>query len=403
LIDVNNFEDIRPYQDHEVAPAIQRIKKHEIYYRVMQWVYPNLDKADFDEMISSVSTIAEFQENLSGPAFKVITQMTTSGLTFTNMSAIEKNKSYLFLSNHRDIILDSALLNVSLMERGYKTTQIAIGDNLLRNPIITDIVRLNKNVIVNRDTPAREIITYSQRLSNYIRNAICREENSIWIAHREGRSKDGDDRTAGGLLKMLTMSGEGSFEERLRSLNILPMAVSYEYDPCDLYKANELISKQLYGNYKKKEGEDYKSMLKGLTGHKGRVNISVGQVLDKQIEFLGSISNRNDKIRQLAIEIDREMHMIYKLWPSNYIAYDLLHGSREFTDQYTNLEKFTFRNYLLGRVLKLTVARKRLGHDREGFRKAVREILLQMYANPVINRKEAERQRHLLGNSLFPQ
>jgi hypothetical protein len=202
---------------------------------------------------------------------------------------------------------------------------------------------------------------------------------------------------------MLSMSGEGSIEDRLRSLNILPMVVSYEYDPCDLYKANELISIKLYGSYKKQQGEDYRSMLKGLTGHKGKVNICVGQVVDKQITYLESIQNKNDKIRQLAIEIDREMHMIYRLWPSNYIAYDLLHGTREFSDQYSNLEKFTFRNYLMGRVLKLTVARKRLGHDREGFRKAVREVLLQMYANPVINRKEAERQIQLLGHSASAQ
>ncbi len=403
LIDVNDFKDICPYNDSEVPEAIQRIKKHELYYRVMQWVYPNLDKADFDEMLDGVRTVAEFQENLSGPAFKVITQMTTSGLTFTNMAAIEKDRSYLFLSNHRDIILDSALLNVSLMERGYRTTQIAIGDNLLRNPIITDLVRLNKNFIVNRDIPAKEMLSYSQRLSNYIRHVITEENTSIWIAHREGRSKDGDDRTANGLLKMLSMSGEGSIEDRLRSLNILPMVVSYEYDPCDLYKANELISIKLYGSYKKQQGEDYRSMLKGLTGHKGKVNICVGQVVDKQITYLESIQNKNDKIRQLAIEIDREMHMIYRLWPSNYIAYDLLHGTREFSDQYSNLEKFTFRNYLMGRVLKLTVARKRLGHDREGFRKAVREVLLQMYANPVINRKEAERQIQLLGHSASAQ
>lgn len=389
--DINDFESIRPYNDSEVAQAIELLSRNERFFEMMSWVYPSLDREDIIEMLSEIRTVDDFQQNISGPAFKVVTQMTTSGLTFSQIDRIEPDKAYLFLSNHRDIILDSALLNVTLMEKNFKTTQIAIGDNLLRHPMIKNIVRLNKNFIVNRDVNPKEMLLHSRRLSNYIHKTIVQDKISIWIAHREGRSKDGDDRTASGLLKMLCMEGEAeNLEDRLKALNILPMSVSYEYDPCDIFKVNELLVTKTQGNYQKEEGEDYRSMLKGLTGHKGRVHISVGSVLDEEIEEMREIPNKNDKIRFLTQKVDAQMHAIYKLFPSNYIAYDLLHGTREYSDQYSNLEKFAFRNYIRGRVLKFFIARKKIG-SQDGMRKQVRELFYQMYANPVINRKEVER------------
>lgn len=387
--DINDFESIRPYLDHEVPAAVALLSQNERFFEMMAWVYPSLDRADIVEMLSEIKTIDDFQQSLSGPAFKVVTQMTTSGLTFSQIDRISNDQAYLFLSNHRDIILDSALLNVTLLEKGLNTTQIAIGDNLLMHPMIRNIVRLNKNFIVNRNVNAKEMLMYSQRLSNYIRRTITEDKTSIWIAHREGRSKDGDDRTANGLLKMLSMVGEESLEEKLKSLNILPTAVSYEYDPCDIYKVNELLTLKIEGKYEKEEGEDYKSMLKGMTGHKGRVHIAVGSLLLEEINQLHTIANKNDKIRFLAQAIDRQMHEIYKLWPSNYIAYDLLNGGRTFSEHYTNLEKFAFRNYITGRVILFFLAKKSFGNQ-DGLRKQVRDMLLQMYANPVINRVEAE-------------
>ncbi len=387
--DINDFESIRPYLDHEVPAAVALLSQNERFFEMMAWVYPSLYRADIVEMLSEIKTIDDFQQSLSGPAFKVVTQMTTSGLTFSQIDRISNDQAYLFLSNHRDIILDSALLNVTLLEKGLNTTQIAIGDNLLMHPMIRNIVRLNKNFIVNRNVNAKEMLMYSQRLSNYIRRTITEDKTSIWIAHREGRSKDGDDRTANGLLKMLSMVGEESLEEKLKSLNILPTAVSYEYDPCDIYKVNELLTLKIEGKYEKEEGEDYKSMLKGMTGHKGRVHIAVGSLLLEEINQLHTIAKKNDKIRFLAQAIDRQMHEIYKLWPSNYIAYDLLNGGRTFSEHYTNLEKFAFRNYITGRVILFFLAKKSFGNQ-DGLRKQVRDMLLQMYANPVINRVEAE-------------
>ncbi|HEY8404424.1 MAG TPA: 1-acyl-sn-glycerol-3-phosphate acyltransferase [Flavobacteriales bacterium] len=384
-IDVHNFDDIRPYNEEELQAAIARLLQEPMLMKMMRWVYPGLTKSEVKRIFMDVKNLKQFQEEVSAPAVKVITQMTTSGLSFSNIESIEHNKGYLFISNHRDIILDSAFLNVSLMERGYETTEIAIGDNLLKTQVVKDIVRSNKNFIVNRDVNAKEIFYYSLRLSNYIRDTITRRNTSIWIAHREGRSKDGDDKTSTGLLKMFTLSYDGTIEDGLRTLNLLPMCVSYEYDPCDLLKTNELLHKRIYGSYEKQPNEDFYSMITGITGHKGRVHIAVGRELTETYKLMETITNKNEKIRVLSEAINHQMYEIYKLWPTNYIAYDMLHGRKEFRDKYSRIQQITFSNYIRGQVIKLSLSRKKLGLPKENLNASAREILLQMYANPVIN------------------
>lgn len=387
-IDVHNFDDIRPYNEVELQAAIGRLLQEPMLMKMMRWVYPGLTKAEVKRIFTEVKNLKQFQEEVSAPAVKVITQMTTSGLSFSNIESIEHNKGYLFISNHRDIILDSAFLNVSLLERGYETTEIAIGDNLLKAQVVKDIVRSNKNFIVNRDVNAKEIFYYSLRLSNYIRDTITRRNTSIWIAHREGRSKDGDDKTSTGLLKMFTMSHGGTIEDGLRTLNVLPMCVSYEYDPCDLMKTNELLHKKFYGKYEKQKNEDFYSMITGITGHKGRVHITVGRELTETYKLMETITNKNEKIRILSEAINHQMYEIYKLWPTNYIAYDMLHGKKDFRDKYSRIQQITFSNYIRGQVIKLSLSRKKLGLPKENLNASAREILLQMYANPVINHLE---------------
>jgi hypothetical protein len=395
-IDVDNFDDIRPYTEEELRPAMERLLSQPLMYKMMKWLYPGLGKMAIQKMFRSVNSIQQFQEEIGGPAMKVIAQMTTSGLTFSNMDHIERDKAYLFISNHRDIILDSALLNVSLMEKGYKTTEIAIGDNLLKNDLVKDLVRANKNFIVNRDINAKDVYFYSLRLSNYIRHTLCERNNSIWIAQREGRSKDGDDRTSTGLLKMFAMSSSIPLEDALKELNIIPMVVSYEYDPCDILKTHELLHMRFFGSYEKKSGEDFHSMLTGLTGHKGRVNIAVGRSMDWAFEKMRNVQNKNEKIRLLGDCIDEEMHRVYKLWPTNYIAYDILHGTREYKEHYSNIQRIAFANYVRGRVIKLTLNRKKTGLPKENLTKVAKEILLQMYANPVTNKKDAEKVEEII-------
>ncbi|MEO0403467.1 MAG: 1-acyl-sn-glycerol-3-phosphate acyltransferase [Bacteroidota bacterium] len=383
-MDLHQFDDLRPYNNQEVPEAVERMLLQPLTYQMLQYVYPGVDQSDAQEMLKAIKNTEDFQVEISAPAFKMVAQMTTNGLTFSNMESIEKGKPYLFLSNHRDIILDSALLNVSLLEKGFETTQIAIGDNLLKNPIIEDIVRLNKSFIVHRNAAPKEGLLLSKRLSNYIRQTITKEQCSIWIAHKEGRSKDGNDRTASGLLKMLCTSTGGSIAEGMQELNIVPTAVSYEYDPCDLFKANELLMIEEFGEYTKEDGEDYRSAMKGITGHKGRVNIALGKVLNEDLKALEKVDNKNDQIRLLSNEIDRQIHSIYRLWPTNYIAYDLLNGNNEFTGEYNRIQRIAFSNYLRGRVLKLAVSRRKILKG-EAFRKQARQVLLTMYANPVKN------------------
>jgi hypothetical protein len=390
-IDIFNYDSIRPYSDRELQEAVVRILQEPLFYKMIRWVYPGLSKTAIQSMLTNVKSVNEFQSEVSGPAFKRVIEMTTSGMSFTNIQSLDRSKAYLFLSNHRDIILDSALLNVSLLEEGYRTTQIAIGDNLLSHKVVEDIVRSNKNFIVNRNVSSKEVYHYSMRLSNYIRKTLSEDGDSIWIAQREGRSKDGDDRTATGLLKMFAMSGGNEIENALKPLAMIPMAVSYEYDPCDILKTNELMHIKQLGHYEKKKGEDVLSMLTGITGHKGRVDISVGSSLDGIIDQMRSIQNKNEKYRFLTQEIDREMHRIYKLWPTNYIAYDLLMGTRDYKEHYSNIQKIAFGNYIRANVFKLSLNRKKTVLPKEGFTAMAREIMLQMYANPVINRQEIEK------------
>ncbi len=389
--DIHNFDTIRPYTNNELVPAIDRILNEPLFYKMIRWVYPGLSKNAIHSMMRGVKSVDEFQSEISGPAFKRVIEMTTSGMSFTNIQSLDRTQAYLFLSNHRDIILDSALLNVSLLEEGYRTTQIAIGDNLLQHRVVEDIVRANKNFIVNRNVSSKEVFHYSMRLSNYIRKTIKEDNNSIWIAQREGRSKDGDDRTATGLLKMFAMIGNGEIEETLKSLQIIPMAVSYEYDPCDMLKTNELMHLKLFGAYEKKKGEDVLSMLTGITGHKGRVNITVGESLNDRIDEMKAIQNKNEKYRHLTQSIDNEMHRIYKLWPTNYIAYDLLIGTKDYKEHYSNIQKIAFSNYIRANVFRLSLNRKKTNLPKEGFSALAKEIMLQIYANPVINRREIEK------------
>jgi 1-acyl-sn-glycerol-3-phosphate acyltransferase len=384
-IDIHAFDDIRPYNDAELKLALARLVEEDVLYKMMRWVYPGLSKMSIRKMFLSIQTVQQFQEEISAPAVKVITQMTTSGLSFSNLESLEKNKGYLFISNHRDIVLDSALLNISLFEHGLNSTEIAIGDNLLKTQAVRDLVRANKNIIVNRDINAKEVYYYSLRLSNYIRHSITQNHTGVWIAQREGRSKNGDDRTSTGLLKMFAMSSVKSVEDALAALNLLPMCVSYEYDPCDLLKTHELLHHKIFGHYTKQPLEDFHSMLTGITGHKGRVHVSVGHPLNEALEVIRNISNKNEKFRAIGEAIDRQMHAIYKLWPTNFIAYDLLHDSKDYRNEYSNIQKIAFQNYVRGRVWKLTLGRKKTGLPKENLYKMAREIMLEMYANPVIN------------------
>ena len=372
------FENIRPYHDAEVQAAINRFINHPFFDQIAQRLFPEKSIIELRQRLSSIQSIQEFQSVMMYPAARKVLDSSSDGITFDGFEKLSNDKSYLFISNHRDIVLDSAILNVLLFEHDLGTTEVAIGNNLLVNDWITDFAKLNKNFIVNRNVPPREMYSYSLILSAYIRFTLLEKNTSVWIAQREGRTKDGDDQTQQGLLKMIGLDGGDDFYENYAPLRIAPMAISYEYDPCDVLKAREIQYKMEGKIIEKSPGDDLKSMIAGITGIKGRVHLSIGKIVDEKLREIKTIKNKNDQMQALADLIDERIHKSYKLWPSNFIAYDWLIEER-FSDHYTKEEAEKFESYLRNQVQTFS-----------GDFQSLRHPLLAMYANPVKNKLKVD-------------
>ena len=367
-----DFEDIRPYNDGEVHEVISRLLQNPGLYKVLQFVYPTWTDDDVRNAVGEIGTISDFQSKIAYPAMRILIDRTVSKLSFSGLENIEKDHVYLFISNHRDIILDSAILNVVLYENSCGTIQTAIGSNLLSSDIVTDLTKLNKNFVVKRNTGVREFYENSMHLSSYIRHTITGNRSSIWIAQREGRTKDGLDKTQPGLLKMLTMNCDKTMRECFRDLKVTPVAISYEHDPCDVLKIPELKAISRDEKYEKAPGEDFNSIITGLRGNKGRVHISVGKTIDHELDALADFPNGNDKLRMLGEFIDHQIYNNYKLWPTNYMAYDLLHGTHKNKDRYDGADPEHFKNQMKERLHAAGL------NSDEDF-----DRLVRMYANPV--------------------
>ncbi|MFO7999704.1 MAG: 1-acyl-sn-glycerol-3-phosphate acyltransferase [Marinilabilia sp.] len=373
-----DFESIRPYQDHEIQEVFERLKKETAFLDLIGFLFPELPANDFINNMMQIKSIRQFQQEVISPYVKDVIKKTTQGVTSDGLDNLDPNESYLYISNHRDIVLDPAILNVIMFENGFDTTEIAIGDNLLIHPWITDLVKLNRTFIVKRNLPVRQMLESSTLLSKYIRHRLTETGNSIWIAQREGRSKDGNDRTQLSLLKMLNISGQyESVAENFKQLKIVPVSISYEYDPCDYLKAQEFQQKRDNPNYIKTEKDDLKQMGTGLRGRKGRVHFAFGQPIIDELDDIKDVENRNEKFEFLAGLIDKHVHENYHLWPGNWVAWDVLNETDEYSDQYTRKEKETFLRYIEEHLDRI-----------EGDRAFLRNILLEMYANPVVNKRE---------------
>ena len=267
-----DFNEIRPYRDNEIHQVFEQLMKEDSFIELLKYLFPHIPINDFVNQLLSINSVKEFQIGVVYPYIKEIIKNTTQGVTSEGLDKLDKDKSYIFISNHRDIVLDSAFLNILLHENGHDTTEIAIGDNLLIYPWITQLVKLNKSFVVRRNLPARQMLKSSILMSKYIRYNITERKQSVWIAQREGRSKDGDDRTQTSLLKMINMSGIGDFAENFKEVQIVPLSISYEYDPCDYLKAHEFLLKKENPEYKKSQADDLKHMASGIKGRKGRVH-----------------------------------------------------------------------------------------------------------------------------------
>ena len=370
----DRFRSIRPYNDSEIGAVLRRLAENRsLIGGIRNEVFPGspklferfldyLVKTYLRRKIRAVRTVEQFQRRVtSDVVLNWIIKHTTDGLSFSGLENLEEGRSYVFISNHRDIVLDSALLTYVVGNNGFGIPAIAFGDNLMVNELVSDLIRVNKSFIVKRNLPPKERIKAAEKLSRYIWS-LHELGESVWIAQREGRAKDGDDRTNPSLLKMLYFSQRKaglSFSQYIQESNIVPVAVSYEKDPCDLLKAREMHEKAKYDDYEKKKQDDLLSMYNGLKGNKGRIHIALGKPL--QAEY------QNEQ--EVARDIDRTIHSIYKLWPTNYIAYDELKASGVYSSMYSAQQCADFL--------------KRFQHESEDIRRRV----LAMYAHPVINQR----------------
>lgn len=371
------FDDIRPFEPEELPEVYNRLLDNQQFQRVLSYFYPDVPLEKIGARMRACTTNLAFQK-VFGYEFVTFVLNRAAKSWDMDHSAISPEHNYTFMSNHRDIVLDSAILSKLLIDAGFKTTcEIAIGDNLLSLPWVKDLVRVNKSFIVKRSASFREMLTSSKTLSRYMHFAIQEKKENIWIAQREGRAKDSDDRTSESILKMMSMGGEGSIVERLTQLHIVPMTISYEYDPCDYLKAAEFQLKRDNPDWKKGPQDDIISMQTGIMGYKGHVHYHCSPCIDEYLQTLDSEMPKNELYATIVRHIDREIHRHYRLFPNNYIAHDLLTGKDEQTAHYQPADKVNFERYLAEQLEKITVPQPDIAF--------LRERILTMYANPLRN------------------
>lgn len=374
-----NFDDIRPLNNDEVKDAIEELVANADFERAFRYIKPNLDWAEFTAQIRACKTKEEFKSVLAYDAVMTVARNTTFSLTISGRSRLPKDKAACtFISNHRDIVLDASFLNVMLYDVGYGMTQVAIGDNLLIRPWIKTLVRLNNSFLVKRGVSVRQMLEVSNTLSAYIHHTIKDTKESIWIAQREGRAKDSDDRTQGSVLKMLNMGGDkGNMLENLMDLNIVPVAISYEFDPCDFLKAKEFQMKRDDPEFMKSQRDDLLSMETGILNNKGRVHFTITSPINAQLAKLDPEMEKNELVNAIASVIDTEIYKNYRFYPCNYVAFDMLSGTRRFHEHYGPKDKKAFEEYMQGQLDKIVLPNKD-----EAF---LRTKILEMYSNPLKN------------------
>ena len=373
-----NFDDIRPLNNDEVKDAIEALVTNEDFERAFRYIKPDVNWEEFSETMRSFKTKEDFKSKLAYEAVMMVANKTTFSLTISGRSRLPKDKKpCTFISNHRDIVLDAPFLNVMLYDVGYGMTQVAIGDNLMIRPWIETLVRLNNSFIVKRGVSVRQMLDVSKKLSAYIRHTINETKESIWIAQREGRAKDSNDRTQGSVLKMLNMSGDKGIVSNIMDLNIFPVAISYEYDPCDFLKAKEFQMKRDDPDYVKSQRDDLLSMETGILNNKGRVHFTLTEPINDQLATLDRSMEKNELVAAIASIIDKEIYKHYRFYPCNYVAYDMLTGTKRFSGNYGLRDKKHFEEYLQGQLDKIVLPNKD-----EAF---LRTKILEMYTNPLKN------------------
>lgn len=371
---MNKFDAIRPYYDSEINEAIHKVIDNPMMKAMMNFCLPDVADEVWKEKLKNIHSIREFQCDFIYYGVRQVIEKSSEGLTTSGFDHLEKNTSYLLISNHRDIVLDTTLLNASLYEYGLNMTASAIGDNLLRKPFLKILSKLNRNFLVKRGLTPREMLESSKTLSELIRDFILNRNDSVWIAQREGRTKDGNDATNPGVLKMIGMgSDESNLMDYFKKLKIAPVSISYEYDPTDALKMPQLMAEANNEKYVKEKNEDFMTLLSGIIGQKKRIHIHVGKVLDTEIdEIVKNYDTSNKQVQALAQVIDESIIRNYKLWPTNFIAYDIMNDTNTYSHLYTENEKMLFERRL----------EMRIDHEHP----IAKQGFLAMYANPVVNK-----------------
>jgi len=371
---MSKFNEIRPYYDSEVNGVLKASLQHPIMKAMMGFTFPDMDESVWQEQLSRTHSIRDFQINFVYKSIQKVLENTSEGFTTSGFENLEPNTSYLFISNHRDIILDTSLLNVSLHDHGMVMTASAIGDNLVQKDFLFKLSKLNRNFLVKRGVSPRELLQSSKLLSEYILQMLSKENRSVWVAQREGRTKDGNDATHPGVLKMIAMANNtDSVTDYFKNLKVVPVSISYEYDPTDALKMPQLLAQSNDQTYIKEKNEDFINLISGITGQKKRIHLHVAKPLNEELDAIAALeSNPNKQIQNIAQVLDDAILQNYKLWPTNYIAYDILHKTERFKTEYTVQEK------------QLFIRRLELRIDMDNAE--MQNGILAMYANPVVNK-----------------
>ncbi len=371
-----DFEDIRPYYDSEARQKLFELIEYPLFYKLVQELWPEMTLSEVHEKANRVHSNLDFQIEFMHKAIRTIVAGTSDGLTFSGIENLNKEEAYLYVGNHRDILLDSAILQILLVENGFSTSEITFGNNLMEEGFITEFGKLNRMFKVQREGTSKELYEISKKLSAYIRHTIVNKNTSVWIAQRNGRTKDGVDLTQTGLLKMLNLSGVSTFENNFAQIKIVPLSISYEKEPCDGLKARELYLSSLHSKYQKAPGEDLNSIITGIKQNKGHIHLAFGKPISLS-DFTKENISENEKIKKLGHLIDQRIYSDYKLWPFNYVAADLLENQNKYSPYYTNQDKDNFLNYL---DEKLSL----LNEDFE----SLKNLFLKQYANPVYSKNQ---------------
>lgn len=376
------FADVCPFSDSEFNEKVALLVNEPMFRSVVNYAIPGVDYDIFVKKLLSLKGKDDFQVQIMKPFLETLVKNTTDGLTLSGEENYEKGKSYTFISNHRDIVLDASFLNLGLIGVDRPTTEVAIGNNLLIYEWISILVRLNKSFIVKRDLISRQRLEGAMQLSNYVHFALSKKKQSVWIAQREGRAKDSDDRTQESLLKMLGMGGEGkTFYSRIKELNLLPLSISYEYDPNDYLKAKEFLMKKRDSSFKKSKEDDLLSMSTGIMGYKGHVHFEIMPCVNFKLDEVSTDIDKAELLNIVKTEIDKSIYKGYKLYPCNYIAYDMAHNTSKFLNSdYAIEDKDRFVAYVENQLKKIDI------ETTEEEKEYMRNMIYAMYYNPLKNK-----------------